>query len=155
MRVLVVDDDADILELVSVTLRQRWPTVDIARAGTAVEALALMEQGGADLVILDIGLPDLDGREVLRRTRRYSDVPVVMLTGRDKDYEVAASLEGGADDYVTKPFSPIELLARIQAVVRRAHGRLRDMRPILRAGYLLMDFDGAVVFSPNPPKDGV
>ena len=151
MRFLVVDDDADTIELVSVTLRQRWPTADIARAETAAEALALMEQGGADLVILDIGLPDLDGREVLKRIRRYSDVPVVMLTGRDKDYQLAASLEGGADDYVTKPFSPIELLARIQAVVRRAHGRLRDMRPILRAGHLLMDFDGAAVFNRNEP----
>ena len=151
MKVLVVDDDPDIFELVSVTLRQRWPTAEVVRADTGETALTLVETAGPDLVILDIGLPDLDGVEILKRIRGYSDVPVIMLTGRDRYFEVAGSLEGGADDYVTKPFSPVEFLARIQAVLRRAQGRLRSMRPVLKAGDLLMDFDAAEVSRNGEP----
>jgi len=151
MKVLVVDDDRDTLDLVSITLKQRWPTAEVTKAETAGAALTLIETAAPDLVILDIILPDFDGREVLKRVRRFSDVPIIMLTGRDKAFEVADSLEEGADDYVTKPFSPIELLARIQAVLRRAQGRLRSIKPALMAGDLLMDFDVAEVFNEDQP----
>ena len=110
-----------------------------------------MEEDAPDLVILDIGLPDMNGLEVLRSLRGFSDVPVVMLTIQDQDVEIARFLEEGADEYVVKPFSHVEFMGRIQAIFRRAHGRLRSNARPLQAGDLLMDFGAAEVYESGRP----
>ncbi|HUG88353.1 MAG TPA: response regulator, partial [Actinomycetota bacterium] len=117
MRVLVVDDDPQILRAVRTSLRARGFDVHTAPNGeTALEALS---EEGAELVILDLGLPGLDGQEVLGRLRSWSDVPVIVLTVRDAQSEKVAALDAGADDYIVKPFAMEELLARMRAVRRR------------------------------------
>ncbi|HEX6208069.1 MAG TPA: response regulator transcription factor [Actinomycetota bacterium] len=117
IRVLVVDDDPQILRAVRTSLRARGFDVHTAPNGeTALEALS---EEGAELVILDLGLPGLDGQEVLRRLRSWSDVPVIVLTVRDAQSEKVAALDAGADDYIVKPFAMEELLARMRAVRRR------------------------------------
>ena len=145
MKVLVIEDDQDTVQLISTCIKLRRPQTEVIGAGTGAKGLELTEKEGPDLIVLDIGLPDIDGRELLDRIRMFSDVPVIMLTGRDRDADIASALEKGADDYVTKPFSYIEFLARIQAVLRRAHGRTDSVNPPLVAGDLVMDFDAADV----------
>jgi len=93
MKVLVVEDDQDTVYLVSTCLKLRWPETEILEAATGQRGLELAEQEAPDLIILDIGLPDVDGREVLGQLREFSDVPIIMLTGRDRDLDIAASLE--------------------------------------------------------------
>ena len=123
LQVLVIDDDSDIVELVSLCVTTRWPDANVIAAASGKDGLSLAEAVAHDIVLLDIGLPDIDGLEVLRRLRRASEVPVVMVSGRSKDVDVARFLMDGADDYVIKPFSQIELIARIEAILRRAGAR--------------------------------
>ncbi len=117
-RALIVDDEANIRELVGVYLESAGFSVDHAADGP--EALNLFRHGSYDIVILDIMLPGIDGVELCRRIREHSTVPIIMLTARESDLEKVAALEIGADDYVTKPFSAPELVARIRALLRRA-----------------------------------
>lgn len=120
MKFLVVDDEADVVEVVSVTLKMQWgEEAQVLAAYTGEEALSLMLSGHPDLVILDIALPDMDGFEVCRRIREFSDVPILMLTAKDDEMDKVRGLELGADDYITKPFGHLELMARIRAVLRR------------------------------------
>ena len=119
MKLVIVDDSPEIVEVVSICLQLRWSDTNIVPASDGNKGLELIEAENPDLVILDIGLPDTDGFQVLHEIRRFSQVPVI-LTVRDKDTDVARGFEMGADDYVTKPFSHIELIARVQAVLRRA-----------------------------------
>ena len=151
MRVLVVEDDADTAYLVSTCLKLRWPEAEVLEAGTGREGLEFVGGVPLDLIILDIGLPDTDGLKLLGEIRGYSDVPIIMLTGRDLDLDIAASLEGGADDYVRKPFSSVELLARVQAVLKRAQGLAQAVNPVLTAGDLVLDFDAAEVIRNGEP----
>ena len=102
-------------------------------------------------MILDIGLPDMSGLEVLQSLRGFSNVPVMMLTVRDQDVEIARFLEQGADDYVVKPFSHVELMGRIQALFRRAHQRTRSSSRPLQAGDFLMAFGAAEVYKAGVP----
>jgi two-component system KDP operon response regulator KdpE len=132
-------------------LSLRWPQAEILSSDKGEKGLELVEENGPDLVILDIGLPDMSGLEVLRSLRGFSDVPVVMLTARDQDVEIARFLEEGADDYIVKPFSHVELLGRVQAIFRRAQGRLRSASRPLQAGDLLMDFGAAEVYKGGEP----
>ena len=151
MRALVVEDHENTRYMASTCLKLRWPQAEVFEAATAAEGLDLAGKEALDLVILDIGLPDTDGRELLAEIRAFSDVPIIMLTGRDEDLDLAASLEAGADDYVTKLFSPVELLARIQAVTRRAQGGAQPVNPALSAGDLVLDFDAAEVYKNSNP----
>ncbi len=141
MKVLVIEDDPGIIEVVSLCFQLRWSGTSLISAATGAKGLELVETESPDVVILDIGLPDMDGYQVLREIRRFSDVPVIMLTVRSEDTQVARGLELGADDYITKPFSHIELIARVQAVLRRAQGLsvTEDERPFT-AGKLSVDF---------------
>jgi two-component system alkaline phosphatase synthesis response regulator PhoP len=119
-RILVVDDDVKTVELVKLYLeRDGFETL---AAHDGVEALNLARKGSPDLIVLDLMLPDLDGLEVCRTLRHESDVPIIMLTARTTDRDKLAGLDLGADDYVTKPFSPKELAARVRAVLRRLPG---------------------------------
>ena len=105
----------------------------------------MMESENPDLVVLDIGLPDIDGLQILKEIRGFSDVPIIMLTVRDRDVDVARALELGADDYITKPFSHVELLARVQSVLRRVHATGSGSEPPLVAGDLWVDFSSREV----------
>lgn len=151
MKFLLIDDSADIFDAVSLCLNLRWPQAEVLGTGSGEEGLTLVEQHTPDMVVLDIGLPDMSGLEVLKAIRDFSDVPVVMLTARDQDVEIARYLEAGADDYVVKPFSHVELLGRIQAVFRRARGRGRAGSSSLQAGDMVLDFDAAEVYKAGEP----
>ena len=120
MKILIVDDEPDVIKVISMSFRMQQPAWEIISAEDAPEALELVEQERPDVVLLDIGLPDMSGLEVLKSIRVFSDVPVIMLTVRDDELSKVQGLELGADDYVTKPFSHLELLARVRAVLRRA-----------------------------------
>ncbi|MGQ0830128.1 MAG: response regulator [Microthrixaceae bacterium] len=117
-RILAVEDDERIRTAVKLALEDEGWTV--AEAANGEDALAQFQQQPADVVLIDIMLPDIDGFEVCRAIRRSSDVPIVMVTARDDTHDVVAGLEAGADDYLTKPFAPKELSARIRALLRRA-----------------------------------
>jgi DNA-binding response OmpR family regulator len=117
-RILAVEDDERIRTAVRLALEDEGWTV--AEAATGEEALAQFQHQPADVVLIDIMLPDIDGFEVCRSIRRTSDVPIVMVTARADTHDVVAGLEAGADDYLTKPFAPKELSARIRALLRRA-----------------------------------
>src|SRR5271155_2787386 len=117
MRLLIVDDDVELCSLLSEFLRREGYTIETVNEGNA--GLAQAAQGGYDLLILDVMLPGMDGFEILRRLRHSSRVPVLMLTARGEDVDRIVGLESGADDYLSKPFNPRELAARIKAILRR------------------------------------
>jgi two-component system alkaline phosphatase synthesis response regulator PhoP len=122
--ILVVDDEPQIAEIASDYLRRA--EFDVIVAADGARALALVRERHPDLIILDLGLPHIDGLEVARAIRRDSDLPIIMLTARVAEDDRLRGLEIGADDYVTKPFSPRELVARVRAVLRRTESRDRD-----------------------------
>ena len=134
-RILVVDDEPKIVQLIRDYLERAGFAVSTARDGN--EALMRAHSERPDLIVLDLGLPGLDGLEVTRRLRRDSGVPIIMLTARHEETDKVVGLELGADDYVTKPFSPRELEARVRAVLRR-QTREADAE-LLRAGDLTLD----------------
>jgi two-component system KDP operon response regulator KdpE len=141
MRIIVVDDEPDVVESVRLGFTLQWREVDVLGAADGEAALDAVEAERPDIVLLDIGLPGLDGFEVLRRIREFSDVPVVMLTARDDAMDKVKGLELGADDYVTKPFNHLELMARVKAVLRRHDMPAPASRaPSFRSGALEMDF---------------
>lgn len=154
MKVVVIDDSPEIIEVVSLCFQLRWSDSNILSAEDGNKGLELIEAESPDIVILDIGLPGIDGFQVLRELRRFSQVPVIMLTVKGADTDVAKGLELGADDYITKPFSHIELVARTQAVLRRVQGTSTssEERPFI-SGRLSVDFtSNEVRLNGNPVK---
>ena len=142
-RVLVVEDEESISDPLSYLLKQEG--FEVVVAGTGKEALAEFDRGGADIVLLDLMLPGLSGTEVCRALRLKSSVPVIMLTARDSEIDKVVGLELGADDYVTKPFSSRELVARVRAVLRRGAEPEDVTLAALQAGPVRMDVDRHVV----------
>jgi two-component system OmpR family response regulator/two-component system response regulator QseB len=141
MRILLVEDDASLGEGLRTALRRAAYTVDWLRDGAS--ALAAIRDGGIDLVVLDLGLPQMDGIEVIRQARRLgADVPILVLSARERASDRALGLDVGADDYLGKPFDARELLARVRALLRRTGGRAD---PILRIGALTLDPAGLAV----------
>jgi two-component system, OmpR family, KDP operon response regulator KdpE len=138
-RILLVDDEAAIQRAVGPLLRSRGYEVDIA--GTGAEALERFVQQPPGLVVLDLGLPDLEGTEVCRQIRAKSDVPIIVLSARGSEADKVNALDLGADDYVTKPFGPEELLARIRVALRRISSEDEPETGVLRAGTLTIDYD--------------
>jgi two-component system KDP operon response regulator KdpE len=138
-RILLVDDEISIQRALGPLLRSRG--YDVEAAATAVDALDALRVRPPDLVVLDLGLPDLDGVEVCRRLRAASAVPIVVLSARGGETDKVTALDLGADDYVTKPFSPEELLARIRAALRRVFAEDETPAGRLRAGDLTIDYD--------------
>lgn len=136
--VLVVDDDPDLGFLVGELLRRNGFRVVVEASGRA--ALRTLFERRPDLVILDLGLPDMDGLEVLERVRDLSDLPVLLLTARDRDTDKVEGFSQGADDYLTKPFSNAELVARVQALLRRSHAAPVDQAAVYQDALLRMDF---------------
>ena len=142
-RVLVVEDEESFSDALSYMLRKEGYEVAVAVNGP--DALEEFDRGGADLVLLDLMLPGLPGTEVCRQIRQRSGVPVIMLTAKDSEVDKVVGLELGADDYVTKPFSSRELVARIRAVLRRG-GEPDELLPlVLEGGPVRMDIDRHVV----------
>jgi two-component system, OmpR family, response regulator RegX3 len=142
-RVLVVEDEESFSDALSYMLRKEG--FEVAVAATGPDALASFDRAGADLVLLDLMLPGLPGTEVCRELRTKSNVPVIMLTAKDSEVDKVVGLELGADDYVTKPFSSRELVARIRAVLRR-RGDVEELAPpTLEAGPVRMDVERHVV----------
>jgi two-component system response regulator RegX3 len=141
-RVLVVEDEESYADALSYLLRKEG--YDVSLAATGPDALAEFDRNGADIVLLDLMLPGLPGTEVCRQIRAVSSVPVIMVSAKDDEVDKIVGLELGADDYVTKPYSPRELVARIRAVLRR--GTEPDLAPMtLEAGSVRMDVERHVV----------
>ena len=141
-RVLVVEDEESYSDALAYVLRKEGFEVAVAQTGP--EALADFERHGADIVLLDLMLPGLPGTEVCRQLRQVSNVPVIMVSAKDAEVDKVVGLELGADDYVTKPYSPRELVARIRAVLRR--GQDTDLAPTtLESGRVRMDVERHVV----------
>ena len=128
-RVLVVDDEPQILRAMTIMLKARSYEVVVATNGK--QALATAAQSSPDIVVLDLGLPDLDGLDVIRGLRGWSKVPIIVLSGRSQGVSKVDALDAGADDYVTKPFNVDELLARLRAVTRRAPTGSEEVRAVI------------------------
>jgi len=124
--VLVVEDEASIASFVSLYLKNAGYDVHVAETGE--DALTKAENQQPSLIVLDLMLPDIDGIEVCRRLRRRSEVPILMLTARDEDVDKIIGLEVGADDYLTKPFNPRELVARVKSILRRSVPERRELQ---------------------------
>jgi two-component system, OmpR family, response regulator RegX3 len=142
-RVLVVEDEESYREALSFLLAREGFEVSLAETGP--DALAIFERDGADIVLLDVMLPGLPGTEVCREIRKASQVPVIMVSARDDEIDKVIGLELGADDYVTKPYSPRELLARIRAVLRRGTEAADLVPAVLEAADVRMDVERHVV----------
>jgi DNA-binding response OmpR family regulator len=136
--VLVVEDEASIASFVSLYLKNAG--YDVRTAANGAEAIATVASFQPSLIVLDLMLPDIDGIEICRRIRQKSDVPILMLTARDEDVDKIIGLEVGADDYMTKPFNPRELVARVKSILRRAtpDRKLRESDTITH-GHLFVD----------------
>ncbi len=138
-QILLVDDEVAIQRATAPLLRSRGYAVTLAGSGR--EALDAFERERPDLLILDLGLPDMDGTEVCRQVRERADIPIVVLSARGAEKDKVTALDQGADDYVTKPFGPEELLARVRAALRRSLGRESTRFGQLTRGDLIIDFD--------------
>ncbi|PZM96758.1 MAG: DNA-binding response regulator [Actinobacteria bacterium] len=149
-RVLVVEDEESFSDALSYLLRKEG--FEVAIATTGPEALTEFERNGADIILLDLMLPEMSGTEVCRELRKRSRVPIIMVTARDSEIDKVVGLEIGADDYVTKPYSPRELVARIRAVLRRhAAEPTEEESGVLIAGPVRMDVDRHVVTVDGKP----
>jgi len=141
LKVLVIEDNPEIVQSVNLCFELRWPGVELLSAAEGRKGLQLADEASPDVIILDLGLPDMDGLEVLREIRSYSNVPLIILTVRDEELDKVKGLEMGADDYVVKPFAPAEFLSRVRAVIRRS--QMPEMRsdeePYVK-GNLRIDF---------------
>ena len=138
-QILLVDDELSIQRAMAPLLRSRGYGVTLA--GTGRDALDLFARERPDLLILDLGLPDMNGIEVCRRVRELADTPILILSARGAEKDKVAALDQGADDYMTKPFGPDELMARVRAALRRSLGRETVLHGQLTRGGLTIDFD--------------
>jgi two-component system KDP operon response regulator KdpE len=135
--ILVVDDEAPLRRALRTSLRAR--DYDVVEAATGEAGIVSAADTLPALVVLDLGLPDIDGMEALQRIRAFADMPIIVLTARDRQADKVAALDAGADDYVTKPFDPEELLARIRVALRRRVGTASAVSPVRRIGNLEVD----------------
>lgn len=138
-RILLIDDEVAIQRAVAPLLRARG--YDVSIAGTGADALRMMADQAPDLIVLDLGLPDLEGTEICRRVRAVSKVPIVVLSARGAERDKVQALDLGADDYITKPFGPEELLARIRVALRRVLSDDEGETGHFHAGDLTIDYD--------------
>lgn len=142
MKVLLIEDSPEVVNTVSLTFRLRWPEAILISTDKGSRGVEMAETESPDIVILEINLPDMTGFEVLEQIRLFSDMPIVILTVREDEVDKVRGLEMGADDYITKPFSPLDLLARVKAVLRRSGLRHFEQEelPSLAMGNLIINF---------------
>jgi len=139
-RMLIAEDARDVADVVAFGARMTWPGCHVTIAADGAEALQSFTDDPPDLVVLDVEMPKLNGFEVCQRIRATSNVPILMLTVRDSTLDKVRALDLGADDYLTKPFDHLELLARLRALVRRARAGEIEPGPMLTVGELHLDF---------------
>ncbi|MFC2038327.1 response regulator transcription factor [Chloroflexota bacterium] len=148
MKFLLIEDDHEIVETINLLLEMRWTGATLISTMSGLKGVELAQTESPDAIILDLGLPDIDGFQVLDQIRGFSEVPLVILTVRGEEMMKVRGLEHGADDYVTKPFSPVELLARLKAVTRRTQisdtADNFDIKPFIK-GKLRVDFSSGEV----------
>ena len=118
--VLIIEDDPIMVDTVAICFYVCWPEATVVSVSTGAEALAVVDNQAPDIIILDLGLPGMDGYQMLKKLRGFSEIPIIVLTAKDSEMARIKGLELGADDYITKPFSHIVLMARVKAVLRRA-----------------------------------
>jgi two-component system KDP operon response regulator KdpE len=119
MKILIIEDDQQIVEAITLAFQIRWPEAKLVSTQQGEKGIELVENEKPDIVILDLGLPDINGYDVLKQIRMFSDIPVLILTARTEESDIVKGLEWGADDYMIKPFRQLELLSRIKALTRR------------------------------------
>jgi two-component system, OmpR family, response regulator VicR len=140
MKVLLIEDSPEIVKGVSLTFKLRWPDAEVVAAENGKNGIVMAQTETPDFIILDINLPDITGFEVLEQVRKFSDVPVIILTVREDEVDELRGLELGADDYIIKPFRPANLLTRMQAVLRRTSAQRSDENsPALTIGQISID----------------
>ena len=151
MKVLLIEDSPEIVNAVSLTFGLRWPEATLLSADEGAKGIEMVKKESPDIVILDINLPDMTGFDVLERIRLFSDIPVIILTVRGEQIDELTGLEMGADDYITKPFGPANLLSRIRAILRRYSVPEREESdlPALVAGDLTIDLSSREVLRDN------
>ncbi len=141
MKVAIIEDDKNIINAIQVAFEFRWPDAKVSSAESGKEGVNLVKNESPDVVILDLNLPDISGFEVLKNLRKFSSVPVIILTVRADDADVLKGLESGADDYIIKPFNYLTLLARVKAVLRRSEKvPLKEAQNIAMSSRLNIDF---------------
>jgi two-component system KDP operon response regulator KdpE len=118
MKLLIIEDDEEIIEAISLAFQIRWPEANIVSTHSGKKGIELVESESPDIAILDLGLPDVNGFDVLREIRQFSQVPIIIVTVRAEEADIIKGLEWGADDYIIKPFRQLELLARVKAQIR-------------------------------------
>ncbi len=152
MKVLIVDDDRSIVEAVTIGLELQWGDMQVVSAGDGESGLDTFFKSSPDLTLLDVNMPRMSGWEMLRRLRELSDAPVIMLTARGEEMDKVKGLELGPDDYLTKPFSHLELFARIKAVLRRAEMTSpANATPSFQTGDLAINFSSREVTMAGKP----
>ena len=151
MKLLVVDEEPGVVKVVQAAFRMQEPSWNVLDAASGKDALDLIGAEQPDLILLDVEMPGMDGFEVLKTIRRFSDVPVIMLTVRDDEISKVTGLELGADDYITKPFGYLELVARVRAVLRRAEGMPLSHEERFVCGDVEIDFDTRTVLVEGRP----
>jgi len=145
MKLLVVDEEPGVVRVVRAAFRMQEPSWEVLDAACGIDAINMAVTEQPDMILLDIEMPELNGFEVLREIRRFSDIPVIMLTVRDDEISKVTGLELGADDYITKPFGYLELVARVRAVLRRAEKAPFTDEGKLVCGDMEIDFDTRAV----------
>ena len=146
MKVLLVEDNKEIQEAISLIFELHWPGSEVLISSEGAHGITKTEEESPDVIILDLGLPDIDGFKVLKGVRDFSDVPIIILTVRGDEIDKVRGLELGADDYIVKPFSHMELLARVRAVLRRSHiPELKEAEKPIVLPNLSIDFSSRTV----------
>ena len=152
MKVLIIEDSAEVVEVVRLCFDLRWPGTEVVATPSGRKGIELVEKESPNVLILDLGLPDMSGFDVLKEIRLFSDVPVLILTVRDDEVAKVKGLELGADDYIVKPFSHLELLARVRVVLRRSQmPQLRGGERPIQLGDVVIDFAGREVTKAGEP----
>lgn len=148
--ILVVEDDSQIRNFITYTLAQEGFNYQTASNGQ--QAMSILVSSKIDLMLLDLGLPDIDGMEIIEKLRSWSEMPIIVVSARDQDKEKATALDTGADDYLTKPFSATELMARIRVAIRHLNKTLKpQIQPEIKVGELSIDFEKRQVSLNNSP----
>ncbi|MFC1847119.1 response regulator transcription factor [Chloroflexota bacterium] len=142
MKVLIIDDDPVIVENLELTFKVSWPNSEVISTNFGKPGITLTETERPDLIILDLGLPDISGFDVLKRIRQFSNIPIVVLTVSNEEMSIAKGFELNADEYIIKPFRQLEFLARIKAIIKRQNLMVKS---VIYYGPFLIDFSSSIV----------